>query len=55
MSRSGYHAARSGPWRALFPGVCSVCSEPFGIGDMIARRKNQYMHVGCSPAGDEDE
>lgn len=53
MSRTGYHNKRFGPWRALFPGICSVCSEPFGIGDMIARRKIKFMHVGCAPGGDE--
>lgn len=53
MSRTGYHNQRSGPWRALFPGICSVCHEPFSIGTMIARRKGAFMHSTCAPGGDE--
>lgn len=49
MSRSGFHAARNGPWQALFPGICAGCKERFPIGTMIARRKGVFVHDGCSP------
>ena len=53
MSRTGYHNARYGPFKSLFPGICAACGDPFPIGTPIARKGDKYMHLNCAPGGDE--
>jgi hypothetical protein len=53
MSRSGYFRVAAGPFKSLFPGICSVCSDPFPIGTPIARKGSGYCHLSCAPGGDE--
>jgi hypothetical protein len=56
-ARRAWAAERADGRKALYPGICGICSERIKIGDPIVpirgKYKDGYVHKACGQVDDE--